>query len=98
MKTNVSKCDFHDAFINMNRGNNFSPEGLNALYDHMIEYEEGCGIEIELDVIALCCEFTEYGGIEEVKENYGDIENVEDLRDHTTVIDVSNGGLIIQNY
>lgn len=37
----------------------FSREGLEALYVALLE--EGC--PVELDVVALCCGFTEYGSI-----------------------------------
>ena len=97
MKTSVNFCDFQDAFSRMNRGNNFTYEGLRALFDYLERYEEECDAEVELDVIALCCEYTEYSNIEEVKENYDGIETLEDLQDHTTVIEFETG-LIIQNY
>ena len=70
----------------MNRDNQFSYEGLEALYNYIEDYEESCDTETELDVIALCCEYTEYGSLEELKNNYDMIESFEDLEDHTQVI------------
>lgn len=58
MKTTVSLYDFRREFEQC-RPNNFSYEGLNALFDYLEDYEEQTGEEIELDVIALCCDYAE---------------------------------------
>ena len=86
MKQTVSLYDFQDAFNNMNRSNNFSYEGIEALYNYINEVEEDCGNEVELDIIAICCEYTEYENLKELQNNYNDIESFEDLEAHTQVI------------
>lgn len=58
MKQTVSLTDFRDAFRTMDRIGNFSYEGLEILFDYLEEMEQ-CGEELELDVIALCCDFYE---------------------------------------
>ena len=60
MHTTVDSFMFVDAFRRMDRENNFSRPALFALFDYLEEYEQETGEEIELYVIALCCEFTEY--------------------------------------
>ena len=72
MKTTVSSYDFERAFIDCNRENSFSYAGKKALFDYLEEYEEETGEEIELDVIALCCEYTEYENVEEFIQAYDD--------------------------
>ena len=59
MYTTVTNSGFHQAFINMGRENQFSYDGRNMLFDYLEQYEEETGEQIELDVIALCCEYTE---------------------------------------
>ena len=59
MKTSVSYYDFQRAFERCDRANQFSREGLETLFDYLEAYEDGTGEEIELDVIALCCDYTE---------------------------------------
>lgn len=59
MKTTVSCYSFERAFADANRKENFSYEGLKALFDYFESYEEQTGEEIELDVIAICCDYTE---------------------------------------
>ena len=91
--------DFRRAFTDYGRGDQFSYEGLGALFDWLDELAEDTGTPYELDVISLCCEFTEYKNFEEIYDNYSntEIENIEDLRDHTSVIEF-NGGIIIQDF
>ena len=99
MKTIVNLCDFRDAFKNYNRQNTFSYEGYEALFEWLEEYEDSCDTEIELDVIALCCDYTEYEDLEELQRNYTDIESMEDLGNNTTVILIpGTGRFIIQNF
>jgi len=68
MKKTISEYDFTQAFTDMNRSNNFSYEGLKALFN----YFEELGEEIELDVIAICCEYTEYSDVREFAGAYSD--------------------------
>jgi hypothetical protein len=70
MKQTVNSYQFHDAFKRMDRGDAFSYEGLEILFNGLEEYEEETGEELELDVIALCCEFSEMS-INEIIDAYG---------------------------
>ena len=69
MKTTVSLYDFQNAFKEI-RPNNFSYEGLGWLFNYFEEVENSSGEEIELDVIAICCDYTE-SNYQEVIESYG---------------------------
>lgn len=69
MKTTVSRYDFERAFVDADRKDQFSYEGLKALFDYLEDYEEQTGEEIELDVIALCCEYSEETA-EDIARNY----------------------------
>lgn len=106
MKTNVSLHDFREAFRVMGRGDQFSYVGLNVLYDWFEQYEDDCGEEIELDVIAICCDFTEYDLEELVREympyneetkDFEDLDEwVEWLNDQTICIPVDKSSAIVQ--
>ena len=99
MKKSISKYEFIEEFKNMNREENFSYEGRLALFDYLEEYEEDTGEEIELDIIALCCEYTEYENIEEFNNNYGkDCETLEDIEYYTQVINIDDTRFIIQDF
>ena len=97
MKQTMNEFDFKNEFKKI-RPNNFSYDGLTALYDHLIQYEEDCDTELEFDPIAYCCEFSEYDSFEDVKKNH-DLEDLEHLEQNTTVLKIPNTKrLIIQNY
>lgn len=100
MKTTINQYQFEQAFKNAGRGNQFSYEALKALFEYLEDYEADTGEQIELDVIALCCEFTEYEDIEEFQANYGmDYETIEDIEYHTTVIPIAGTDrFIIQDF
>lgn len=69
MKTTVSRYDFERSFVDAARKNQFSYEALGLLFAYLEEYEESTGEKIELDVIALCCEYSE-DTVENIAENY----------------------------
>ena len=98
MYQSINKYDFARAFEQL-RPNNFSRAGLFALYDYLEQYEEDTDEQIELDVIAICCEYSEYESLEEFQEDYGDdYESIEDIESETTVISVDDDGFIILQF
>lgn len=46
---------FRDQFHRCGRGDQFSYEALGLLFDYLND----CGSDVELDVVAICCEFSE---------------------------------------
>ena len=87
MKQNVTEYDFVKAFDDYGRGTNFSRLGRFALYEYLTNLEEDCGIEFELDVIGLCCDFAEYESLEDFRNSYGtEYETLEDVQETTVVI------------
>lgn len=71
MHINVNSYMFADAFRRMDRENNFSREALEALFNYLEEYEQDTGEDLELDVIGLCSDFTEYGTAVDAAADYG---------------------------
>lgn len=102
MKQTINEYQFKDAFQKC-RPDNFSYEGLTALYDYLEDLEEETGQEMELDVIGLCCDFTEYDSLEEFQKEYYDeeigdsYEDIEEIEEETLVIKIEGTeGFIIQ--
>ena len=60
MKRTVTCADFRDALRDHNCLDNFSCNGARALFLYLEELEADIDGDFELDVIALCCNFTEY--------------------------------------
>ena len=99
MINTVSQNDFVDAF-RRSRPNNFSYEGLLALFDWFEMLEEDCNEKIELDVIAICCDFSEYENLKEFQNDYGDeYKSLEDIENTRTLIKIEDEeGFIIQQF
>ena len=97
MYQKITFSDFCDAFRRHGREKQFSREAKEALFDYLEEIEEDTGEPIELDVVALCCDYQEDDVdtiIDECDLDASDCEDDDDRRDlvekflngHTTVI------------
>ena len=69
-------------------------EDAGALYDYYEDFSDDTGEDVELDRVALRCEWTRADSIDEVIEDYDDIESLEDLQDNTQVIEHEGGVLL----
>jgi hypothetical protein len=103
MKTTVTKSAFIDAFRAYDRYDQFGYMVLSSLFDYLEEMEDEMGEEIELDVIALCCDYS-VDTVEDIAASYSiEVEEGEDLReavleylnDNTTVVDDDCDGSIL---
>ena len=100
MQNTITQFQFCDWF-QQNRPNNFSYEGSKALFHYLEDLEDSIGEKIEFDPIALCCEYNEYDNLKECLTEYDNLElkTIDDLRDHTTVIEVDGlDSIIIQAF
>lgn len=89
--------------------NSFSFEGANALQASLEAISEDTGGNIDWDPIAWCVEFSEYKDFAEFQSDtgyiqdgvkhkgYENIKNLEELQDHTYVIEF-DGGIIVQDF
>jgi len=97
----INLSDFRAAFHSMGRKDQFSYEGLGALFDYLEEIDP----DFDLDVIALCCDYSE-DSPEDIAKAYGidlpedqdEIEHKEIVRDyldnHTSVVGETASGFI----
>lgn len=97
----ITVTDFINAFDQADRSSNFSTAGLVAIFDFL----EDVSPDAELDPIAVCCDFSEYKDLEELKQDYAYDEDLEEddeildyYREETLVLELANGGLVIQSY
>ena len=94
----VTENQFIDRFRKI-RPTNFTYEGLQALFEYLEQYEDDTGEEIELDVIGLCCEFSQYDNLKEFQDDYGkDYECIEDVENETMVVPVDEESFIIRQF
>jgi len=104
MKTTVSVYDFREAFRQAGR-ENFTYDALGLLFDYFEGLEEDMGSEIELDVVAICCDYTEDDAVS-IAGNYDiditdmdeeeALEAVQDyLNNNTSVVGTTSTGSIV---
>lgn len=70
MKTTLSTSDIACA-LNSDENANWSRNGARALAEYLEEYEESTGEEMELDVCAIRCDFSEYETALDAARQYG---------------------------
>ena len=71
MKTTLNFSQFCDEWKHWDdRKDTFSYEGKKALFEYLENYEEETGEEIELDIVALCCDYTEYESAWDAMKEY----------------------------
>ena len=101
MKQTIDNASqFRDAFRAMDRHGYFSYEGMELLFDHL----EECDPEMELDVIAICCDYSE-DSPEDIVESYGIEYDTDEpaaseaatayLEANTTIIGTTSTGAIV---
>ena len=102
MKQTINEYQFIEGFRAM-RPDQFSLPALRALFAYLEELENDIGEDIEFDVIAICCDYSELT-LEDINRDYSaDADTLEKaadyFREHTTVIPVEDSEtLIIQNF
>lgn len=97
MKMTLNFYAFERAFQRYDRSEQFSYEGLQALFEWLEDFESDTGEEQELDVIGLCCDFMEYENLKEFQAEYGkEYESIEDIENDTIVIPIDKESFIIQ--
>lgn len=97
MCTVVTLDSFREAFKRCGLEKQFSYDGQGALFNHLQELEDETGEGIELDAIALCCDYTE-STIDEAPDETG-VDGMQDLRESTDVIEIPGTDRIIyQNF
>ncbi len=98
----VNSFQFREAFRSMDRKDQFSYEGLGALFDYMEEADPNA----ELDVIALCCDFSE-DTVEDIAANYSiEVDSVDELEDavrtyleiNTTIVAETASGFLYAQF
>ena len=67
-----------------------------ALVNYYEELSED--IDIEWDSVAIRCEWSTYDNIEEVKNNYLNIDSLEQLEENTQVIVAEDNTLIVMDF
>lgn len=107
MKQTIGLSQFTDAFMAI-RPDNFTYDGLVLLFDYLESWKADSGEELELDVIAICCDFEELT-IEEIIRQYNiETDDIEDdeiddyvmdyLNDETSVVGKTDNTIVFRSF
>lgn len=96
MKITINNYEFVEMFEKAGRSDNFSRLGRRKLAEYFEQLEEDLDTEIDIDVIAICCDYSEIE-IKDIEHETG-CKNLDDLRNNTTVIEVDDETIIYQNF
>ena len=77
----VTEDSFIRAFDRMGRGDNFSINGRRALFEAYEQLAEDLGEPIMLDVIAICCGWSEYDTMHDFIDDCVDPETIEEWKE-----------------
>lgn len=108
MKQTIQNASqFRDEFRQCGRHTQFSYEATNLLFDYFEEIDP----DYDLDVIAICCEYSEdsvqqiadWYGLEFSSVDEGDTDGERDhvlayLNDHTSVVGVTPSGIVYAQF
>ena len=106
MKTTVSSYQFVEAFRAAGRESQFSRPALFALFEYLEDYEDSCGVELELDPVGICCDWSEYPTALDAAKDFGYREGVDSkdesplewLQNRTDVIQFWENGVIVLKF
>lgn len=95
MKMEVTENTLVEEFRKMGRGDQFSRRALELL----LEYYNEITPEMELDVIGICCDWTEYKNLPEALDDYG-YSDKRELLGRSTVLtdDIDDGIVVVSNH
>lgn len=105
----LNKHSFIEAFKQSSRKDQFSYEALEAIFDYLEEYSDSTGEPVEMDIVGICCDWTEEDW-KQVAEDYKiDLEDCEDdearieaVRDYlefeTQCVELSEGSFVYVNF
>lgn len=101
----LSKSSFIDAFKQSSRKDQFSYDALSAIFDYLEDYSDSTGEPVELDIVAICCDWAEmtwqdvalsYGvdlsQCTDDNERIGEVESF--LCENTQFCELSDGGFV----
>jgi hypothetical protein len=75
--TQVTKHSFIDAFKQSSRKDQFSYDALGIIYEYLEELSDSVSENIELDIVAICCEYAE-SSLSDLASDYDiDLEGLE---------------------
>ena len=105
MKKTLATHEITTALI-LDENANWTRRGAFALAKYLEQLEEDIGEEIELDVIALRCEYSEYKSLQDFAEQFWQTssqrltrdEAIKEYIEHRSILIEFDGGIIVEDF
>lgn len=103
----ITETKFMDAFFRAGRGKQFSYDALECLFEYYDSLNDDINEGYELDVIGICCEWTESNPEEFLKDNGIELEEGEEPYQKAikeldsssiTYFELKSGSILYMNY
>lgn len=98
MYATIDRSDFLRFFRESSYSDQFTHEAKCAIWDYFKHLELQINNELRLDIPHICAYYAEYDSIQELQEQYTDINSIEELEKHTTVIPVHGERFVIKTF
>ena len=105
----LSKSEFIHAFKSSSRKDQFSYEALEHIFDYLESYSEDTGENLELDIVGICCDWSEMSW-QDIAMSYGvdlsscvdDDERIAEVEDflcrNTQYCELSDGSFVFVQF
>jgi hypothetical protein len=105
----LTKSDFVQAFKQSSRKDQFSYEALEAIFEYLEDYSNHTGENVELDIVAICCDWAEMSlneiaasydvDLSQCTDNDERIGEVEDyLSKNTQYLEIGEGSFVFVQF
>ena len=73
----ISSSDLYHMACRMDRGDNFGYKGWNAIGDYLENLSDDLGEDIEVDIVAICCEYSMAESTEDFWNEHGKYSSID---------------------
>lgn len=73
----ISSSDLYRMAFRMDRGDNFGYAGWNAIGEYLENVSDDLGEDLEIDIVAICCDYSSSDGVEDFWCEYGKYSSID---------------------
>lgn len=72
----LDSSDLYDLAVMWGRADSFGYAGWNAIGEHLEQLSEDMGQDIEIDIVAICCDYSSADNVEDWWNEYGEYSSI----------------------
>lgn len=73
----ISSSDLYHMACRMDRGDNFGYKGWNAIGDYLENLSDDLGEDVEVDIVAICCDYSMAESVEDFWDEHGEYSSID---------------------